>query len=242
MAQPDGNYIPPPPYCATYTDEAVKNGRVRKPPKPPVGEYKMYGVTYNTEEDLVPPWLSRLKAEIEPEFKRLASGKNIDHKRELQKLSRSVLLNYLALLDTLTADPAEYIQHFYGLATLFNNMHAVINDYRPHQARATLRAMMENQCRRREDMIDVLQSHFDAVDEALQQCVSSILPRADTHYSQFEKTTAHEDAVASLPEDRGLSMYQAEREAARHWAELCSGQSESQWDELLDDRARAGIT
>lgn len=29
----------------------------------------------------------------------------------------------------------QYIKHNYALATLFNNMHSVINDYRPHQVR-----------------------------------------------------------------------------------------------------------
>ena len=52
MAQPEGGYIPPPSYCASYTDENVKNGQVRKPPRPPEGDYKMFGATYNVGDCL----------------------------------------------------------------------------------------------------------------------------------------------------------------------------------------------
>jgi hypothetical protein len=94
-------------------------------------------------------------------------------------------------------------------------MHAVINDYRPHQAMATVRAMLESQLERRQSTEAALHTYvndiqmvglqsnknharctrpirycnryYSAVDEVAQRCVRDILPRAEAHYAEFER-------------------------------------------------------
>lgn len=48
----------------------------------------------------------------------------------------------------LAVDPAGYAVKWDELHELFQNAHAVVNEYRPHQARETLIAMMEEQVKR----------------------------------------------------------------------------------------------
>lgn len=68
-------------------------------------------------------------------------------KAELKKLNFSILANYLDLLDIITRDPSslkrkEKLDH---IGQLFINMHHLLNEYRPHQARDLLREMLTYQ-------------------------------------------------------------------------------------------------
>ena len=80
---------------------------------------------------------------------------SIDRKMELKKLNRSILVCFLELLDILILNPAspERNTKINNLSILFINMHHLINEYRPHQARETLRVVLERQKSQREDMI-----------------------------------------------------------------------------------------
>ena len=72
----------------------------------------------------------------------------------LLRLSKSLLLSYLELLSALAINPALSASKLADLRTIMINMHHLINEYRPHQARETLIMMMEEQvdkCRRERD-------------------------------------------------------------------------------------------
>ncbi|KNC85722.1 hypothetical protein SARC_02096 [Sphaeroforma arctica JP610] len=100
--------------------------------------------------------------------------RKFDHKVELKKLNKSIVLNYLQLLDVLTSDPSQYMKVFNQLVGLFHNMHALINDCRPHQARETLRAMMEAQVEQKENCVLDLETYFDAVTSALKEVLDQV--------------------------------------------------------------------
>ena len=51
-------------------------------------------------------------------------------------------------MGTLSVNPEHYGRKIEDLRTLFINMHHLINEYRPHQARETLIVMMEEQVER----------------------------------------------------------------------------------------------
>lgn len=51
-------------------------------------------------------------------------------------------------MGTLSINPEHYGRKIEDLRTLFINMHHLINEYRPHQARETLIVMMEEQVER----------------------------------------------------------------------------------------------
>jgi mediator of RNA polymerase II transcription subunit 7 len=92
---------------------------------------------------------------------------HFDRRRELRKLNHSLLVNFLDLLDLLVQCPdsprrAEKVE---DLSLLFIHIHHLLNEFRPHQARETLRVMMELQRRQRIETAQRFQKHLDKVRE-----------------------------------------------------------------------------
>lgn len=90
---------------------------------------------------------------------------HFDRRRELRKLNHSLLVNFLDLLDLLVQCPdsprrAEKVE---DLSLLFIHIHHLLNEFRPHQARETLRVMMELQRRQRIETAQRFQKHLDKV-------------------------------------------------------------------------------
>lgn len=90
---------------------------------------------------------------------------HFDRRRELRKLNHSLLVNFLDLLDLLVMCPdspkrAEKVE---DLSLLFIHIHHLLNEFRPHQARETLRVMMEMQRRQRIETAVRFQKHLDKV-------------------------------------------------------------------------------
>ena len=88
-----------------------------------------------------------------------------DHKRELKKLNHSILVNFLDLVDILirAPDSPKRAEKLEDMNLLYINMHHLINEYRPHQARETLRVMMEEQKKQRNEIADKFQANLDHV-------------------------------------------------------------------------------
>lgn len=101
---------------------------------------------------------------------------HFDRRRELKKLNQSLLANFLDLLDLLVNCPdsprrAEKVE---DLSLLFIHIHHLLNEFRPHQARETLRVMMELQKRQRIETANRFQKHFDRVTDILQQAIQNL--------------------------------------------------------------------
>ncbi|KAK6538867.1 Mediator of RNA polymerase II transcription subunit 7 [Orbilia ellipsospora] len=113
------------------------------PPKPPTeGQYRSFGDTWN-----IPDRLPTLKELNIPQLFPEPSGEsyNVDRAQELRRLCKSLLLNYLELVGIMGMSPEEFEEKVYHLRIHLINIHQLINEYRPHQARETLIAMMEEQ-------------------------------------------------------------------------------------------------
>ncbi|XP_018329758.1 mediator of RNA polymerase II transcription subunit 7 [Agrilus planipennis] len=160
--------LPPMQYINQYTDEIVKRGRAPRPPPPIHDQYQMFGNTFNTEESIIRPLESQGIKRLYP--------LHFDRRRELKKLNHSLLANFLDLLDLLVKCPdsprrAEKVE---DLSLLFIHIHHLLNEFRPHQARETLRVMMELQKRQRIETTHRFQKHLDKVQEILQQALQSL--------------------------------------------------------------------
>jgi mediator of RNA polymerase II transcription subunit 7 len=122
----------------------------------------MFGVPFNVDDQIIQPLESQGFRRLHPQ--------NYDHKRELKKLNHSILVNFLDLIDILIKSPdsPKRTEKLEDLNLLFIHMHHLINEFRPHQARETLRVMMEKQKKQRHNIAEIFQLHLEKVKELIQ--------------------------------------------------------------------------
>lgn len=136
--------LPPAQYVSLYSDENIRKNR---PPKPPATiqncDYSMFGNTFNNDDSIIRP----LEAQG---FKRLYP-QHFDRRKELKKLNHSLFINFLDLLDYIILYPEspKRTEKIDDLNLLFVHIHHLLNEFRPHQGRETLRVIMEVQKRQR---------------------------------------------------------------------------------------------
>merc|ERR1712029_189445 len=108
-------------------------------------------------------------------FKRLYSSKDIDRKKELRKLNHSVLVNFLDLIDILIKCPEspKRDEKIEDINLLFI-MHHLINEFRPHQARETLRVMLMVQKRRRTQFTAKFKEQLEKVESIIQEAIENL--------------------------------------------------------------------
>ncbi|CAG5141543.1 uncharacterized protein ALTATR162_LOCUS964 [Alternaria atra] len=94
---------------------------------------------------------------------------SLDRQNYLFRFLRSILLSYISLLGIVAANPTseQKEQKLKDIMTLVANMHALINEYRPHQARQTLIAKMEEQVRRKREEVESVRRMGEKVKEVL---------------------------------------------------------------------------
>ena len=128
----------------------------------------MFGVTFRADDEIIRP--------LEGQGLRRLYPQNYDHKRELKKLNYSILVNFLDLLDVLirAPDSSRRIEKIDDLTLLFIHMHHLINEFRPHQARETLRVLLDSQRRQRLETVDRFRKHLTRVEEMLQSCMLAL--------------------------------------------------------------------
>lgn len=187
--------LPPPPmqYIKEYTDENIRKGLAPKPPPPIKDTYMMFGNQFQCDDLIIRPLESQGIERLHP--------MQFDHKRELKKLNMSILINFLDLLDILIKSPGSIKREekLEDIKLLFVHMHHLINEYRPHQARETLRVMMEVQKRQRLETAERFQKHLERVVEMIQGCLASL----PDDLPQMDGAEASVDAVRSTPTPGG---------------------------------------
>ncbi|KAI8141613.1 mediator complex, subunit Med7 [Fennellomyces sp. T-0311] len=141
-----------------------------EPPPPPTDSYTIFDQRWQVHEQLQP--LSELG--VKQLFPSGPIGNDYAKRRdhlfltvailkdriqELKKLNRTLIVQFLDLLDVLVNDPDQYGERIENISTIFINMHHILNEYRPHQARETLRLLMENQIAKKKRMAAELRSY-----------------------------------------------------------------------------------
>uniref|UniRef100_A0A0M3I9G9 Mediator of RNA polymerase II transcription subunit 7 n=2 Tax=Ascaris TaxID=6251 RepID=A0A0M3I9G9_ASCLU len=157
----------PPEYAKQYTDENISK-KVVLPPPPVPTEFTVFGEEYNFEEEMIRSLQTQ-------KMQQLFSSTG-DWRSELKKLNRSTVAAFLDLLDILIRCPShpERMEKLNNLRLLFINMHHLINEYRPLQARDTLQLMMKQQIASTEEVIERFRLHLAAGRQALSQCIDEI--------------------------------------------------------------------
>ncbi|KAI8327037.1 mediator complex, subunit Med7, partial [Blakeslea trispora] len=97
-----------------------------EPPLPPTDDYSVFDQKWQIQDRL--PTLEELQVkQLYPE------NEAIDRVKELKKLNRSLMTQFIHLLDVLVEKPDEFGKHIENISHLFINMHHILNAYRPHQ-------------------------------------------------------------------------------------------------------------
>nr|CAG4646608.1 EOG090X0EJA [Macrothrix elegans] len=166
--------LPPMQYITLFSEENSKRGRAPKPPAPISDGYTMFGNPYHTDDPVIRPLESQNIRRLYPN--------NYDHRKELKKLNHSITASFLDLVDICIRNPESEARaaKIDDLTLLFIHMHHLVNEFRPHQARETLRVMMEQQKRQRLEIAERFRRHFDKACELVQQAVSSIPEPSET--------------------------------------------------------------
>ncbi|KAG7389542.1 Mediator of RNA polymerase II transcription subunit 7 [Phytophthora pseudosyringae] len=138
----------PPKFFALYADGAESGPA---PPEPMEPTYHMFGSPYSTQ-DVVPDLLPQPGKKLySPQGQDGDDEAPVDYKAEMKKLNRSLLANFVELVDVLIKKPAMFNEKLDDMELLFLNMHNLINAFRPHQARETVIQMLKTQVQERRD-------------------------------------------------------------------------------------------
>ncbi len=143
------------------------------------GPYELFGVYVNGIDHSEPIIRPLATQQIQRVYTRPD-----DYKGELKKLCFAILTNYLDLLQivsrsTLTVSPDSGSislreQKLNEIELLFINIHHLINELRPHQARETLRVILEEQKQQREKTSEKLYSFLNRIVDVLNSAVYSL--------------------------------------------------------------------
>ena len=131
-------------------------------------DYKMFGETLHADDAIIRPLESQGLKRLYPQ--------NYDAKRELKKLNHSILVNFLDLLEIIIKAPKsdKRTEKIDDITLLFIHVHHLINEFRPHQARETLRVMMMEQKRQRLETAERFQRHLEKVSILLKACTEQL--------------------------------------------------------------------
>ncbi|KIX05992.1 uncharacterized protein Z518_03966 [Rhinocladiella mackenziei CBS 650.93] len=110
-----------------------------RPPRPPPDSAEFY-TAFGQKQVIDPTKPSSLPTEqllFNPD------NPNLNHAVLLSTLTKSLLLNFLELTSVLSLDPTKHEEKMEDIRQLVLNIHVVINMYRPHQARESVKEMLE---------------------------------------------------------------------------------------------------
>ena len=182
--------LPPPPmqYVNLFSDENIKEGLAPSPPKCITDSYSMFGSQCHPDDPIIRPLETQGIKRLYPQ--------NYDHKKELKKINKSILVNFLDMLDILIRcpDSSKREEKKEDINLLFIHIHHLINEFRPHQARETLRVMLDVQKRQRIETTEHFQKQFEKVMEVLQTSLASLPDAADIDCKLLVPTESIEKA------------------------------------------------
>lgn len=193
-------YPPPPPYYKFFTAENVSkvNQWIKEyedpvthellqvpedelqfliPPSRPEGEtYRLFGNVWQFEDRM--PTLTEMGVkqlfESEDGTSNEDQSSSLTRINELKKLFKSLLLNFLEIIGIVSKNPTLYPPKLEDIRIILINIHHLLNEYRPHQARESLILMLANQVQSKKNEIKKIEEACVTVRQRLEQVASSI--------------------------------------------------------------------
>lgn len=136
-----------------------------------------------------------------------ASWSSLDRQNYLFRFLRSIILAFLELLGIMSQNPTSghKTEKLKDILTLVLNMHALINEYRPHQARETLIRLMEQQVERKKAEVEGVRAMTAKVTQTLDSFAKDA-PRAALLESDSAPTPDPESDASRAERQRDMWM------------------------------------
>ncbi|KAJ1675785.1 Mediator of RNA polymerase II transcription subunit 7 [Spiromyces aspiralis] len=129
---------------------------------------------------------------------------------ELRKLNMKLMFTYLELIEQLSKDPTNFSAEEKKIRTVLINMHHLINEYRPRQAKDTLRMMVQDQIKKKSELTEQLKSQCEEMEAALANLRQSVEERsAEIQRAQeaFERSGDEATAAMEVEDSAGESNH-----------------------------------
>ncbi|KAI8945183.1 mediator complex, subunit Med7 [Xylaria longipes] len=141
---------------------------LQPPPEPEDGEWRVFGDKYRLKDELPQLEDGEIRRLFPNPEERDQDGKHFDRATILKRLAKSLLLNFLELNGLLATSPEAAEEKVTDLRDLFINFHHLINEYRPHQARESLIALMQSQLDRTRAETNAIRDAKDHAERVLE--------------------------------------------------------------------------
>ncbi|KAI0009359.1 MED7-domain-containing protein [Xylariaceae sp. FL0662B] len=140
-----------------------------QPPSEPIdGEWRVFGDKYRLVDELPRLEDQHIQRLFPNPEERDQDGKHFDRALILKRLAKSLLLNFLELTGLLAINPEAAEEKITDIRDMFINFHHLINEYRPHQARESLIAMMQAQLDRTRAETNAIRDAKDKADRIME--------------------------------------------------------------------------
>lgn len=187
---------------------------ILRPPPTPSGAYTVFSTTYTNPPEPTLPQPSELLFDPADLTRSGPSANGRPHVRMLSLLLKSLNLNFLEFFTVMGDDPAQWEQKMKDIGMILENIMAVINLLRPHQARESVKALLEKRLSDgREEM-----ERCDQMKAKIEEFLSKV--EEDGRIEKVEMETHHGlgiNGVQSAAEKKKAEEFEKSR---RLWAML----------------------
>ncbi|KAL7622153.1 Mediator of RNA polymerase II transcription subunit 7 [Parahypoxylon ruwenzoriense] len=233
-AQVSSTWPPPPPFWEAFTPEnlaridelrkqhAERDGvndaskirlhdlprelrNLQPPLEPADGEWRVFGDKYRLVDELPKLEDMQIRRLFPNPEDRDRDGKHFDRALILKRLAKSLLLNFLELMDLFATSPEAAAEKITDIRDMLINFHHLINEYRPHQARESLISMMQAQLDRTRAETNAIRDAKDKAERIMEglgslkvgdELAGDSIPRKELWSGDHERWTSAFDDVA----------------------------------------------
>ncbi|KAL6811825.1 MED7 domain-containing protein [Trichoderma camerunense] len=184
---------------------------LQPPPEPADGRWRVFGDQYMLDDKL--PTLEEQGIENLPATASSSAkdAKHYDRAFELKRLTKSLLLNFLEMVGTLARNAGDAEAKIADLRTILINIHHILNEYRPHQARESAIEMMQDHLDRTRTETAAIRTQVDKARKVLEGLGSLDLSAVP------KEQILVEDPTATWTDEENLLVEKTLREA-KVWA------------------------